>query len=274
MSTGPDIGSYYHELFLKGCPALCRRIRRHRVKGNRVKAAPSPLSEPDFYKMEWCESSGPRTKGLSGYRETTGVLPCRDPSKSYTMDHHEQREQIDPRPLGIGHQQVHHQGIRNLTVLTEHCHLRSCDLVQPKPPARILPAFGDRLEPETQTRDTFPRSTTMQPSSLYMKTVAGLGMAIAPPLRSRTMPAYMDSGEDQWYQHICVASRQLGSLAELQQQYFQLASSTIFAHQPRNVVAPTMPVVSSPDPLFFARTDGTNAWNPLPSTWVLVCVTE
>ena len=28
ISKGRDQGSYYHELFLRGCPSLCRKIRR------------------------------------------------------------------------------------------------------------------------------------------------------------------------------------------------------------------------------------------------------
>jgi hypothetical protein len=45
---------YYHELFLRGRPNLCRHMVRTRVKGNGMKAASSPATEPNFYMMEYC----------------------------------------------------------------------------------------------------------------------------------------------------------------------------------------------------------------------------
>lgn len=50
------IGSYYHELFIRGRPDLCRRMVRTRVKGNGMKAASNPQNEPNFYAMEECKS--------------------------------------------------------------------------------------------------------------------------------------------------------------------------------------------------------------------------
>lgn len=46
--------SYYHELFLRGRPDMCRHMVRTRVKGNGMKAASSPHTEPNFYMMEYC----------------------------------------------------------------------------------------------------------------------------------------------------------------------------------------------------------------------------
>lgn len=48
---GPDHGSYYHEMFLRGMPRLCRRMQRTRVKGYRVRQSSSPDTEPDFSTM-------------------------------------------------------------------------------------------------------------------------------------------------------------------------------------------------------------------------------
>lgn len=50
----PDRGAYYHELFLRGRRDLCRLMQRTRVKGNGMKAAASPSTEPKFYEMEHC----------------------------------------------------------------------------------------------------------------------------------------------------------------------------------------------------------------------------
>lgn len=46
---------YYHELFLRGRSDLARNITRTRIKGNGMKAASSPSTEPNFYAMEFCE---------------------------------------------------------------------------------------------------------------------------------------------------------------------------------------------------------------------------
>ena len=51
LTTGPDAGAYYHELFLRGKAFLCKKMRRTKIKGTRSKAASSPDTEPDFYKM-------------------------------------------------------------------------------------------------------------------------------------------------------------------------------------------------------------------------------
>ena len=50
---GTDSGAYYHELFLRGKPFLCRAMIRTKVKGkSRLRAADLAASEPDFYKMK------------------------------------------------------------------------------------------------------------------------------------------------------------------------------------------------------------------------------
>ena len=51
LTRGNDAGGYYHELFLRGKVYLCNKMSRVKVKGTRFKAASSPDSEPDFYKM-------------------------------------------------------------------------------------------------------------------------------------------------------------------------------------------------------------------------------
>lgn len=51
ISSGPDKGAYYHELFLRGKVALCSHMIRMRVKGTKIKSASCPENEPNFYTM-------------------------------------------------------------------------------------------------------------------------------------------------------------------------------------------------------------------------------
>lgn len=51
LTRGKDSGGYYHELFLRGKPFLCKHMIRTKVKGTKFKAASSPEHEPDFYTM-------------------------------------------------------------------------------------------------------------------------------------------------------------------------------------------------------------------------------
>lgn len=49
--ASPDVGAYYHELFLRYRIDLCYKMVRVKVKGTGCKAAQSPETEPNFYKM-------------------------------------------------------------------------------------------------------------------------------------------------------------------------------------------------------------------------------
>lgn len=51
LTSGPDKGGYYHELFLRAKSELCTTMVRMRIKGTRTKGASNPESEPNFYKM-------------------------------------------------------------------------------------------------------------------------------------------------------------------------------------------------------------------------------
>jgi hypothetical protein len=51
VTRGHDSGGYYHELFLRGKPFLCKHMVRTKVKGTKFKAASSPNQEPNFYLM-------------------------------------------------------------------------------------------------------------------------------------------------------------------------------------------------------------------------------
>jgi hypothetical protein len=55
ITSGPDTGGYYHELFLKGRPALVIHMRRVGVPkpsgNNRASRPANPAAAPDFYSM-------------------------------------------------------------------------------------------------------------------------------------------------------------------------------------------------------------------------------
>ena len=51
ITRGPDAGSYYHEMFLRGREHLCGRMMRTAVKGTNARLAGNPDEEPNFYSM-------------------------------------------------------------------------------------------------------------------------------------------------------------------------------------------------------------------------------
>lgn len=53
LTRGADKGGYYHELFLRGKPALAHAIQRVKVKGTGVRAKANPNEEPNFWAMQW-----------------------------------------------------------------------------------------------------------------------------------------------------------------------------------------------------------------------------
>jgi len=53
VANGPDVGAYYHELFLKGRPGLCNYMRRAGTPRNfdRRRFKLPEGEDPDFYSM-------------------------------------------------------------------------------------------------------------------------------------------------------------------------------------------------------------------------------
>jgi Heat shock transcription factor len=92
ITHGPDAGSYYHELFMRGKPLHAYRIKRTKVKGTKYRSTSSPEEEPDFYSMP-------------------ALPPCYDPQtgeeqQPYLIGHlildnqHIQQEQNPSAPAG------------------------------------------------------------------------------------------------------------------------------------------------------------------------------
>lgn len=53
VTTGPDRGACYHELFLRQKPTLASRIQRIRLKGQGPRKPAIPAEEPNFYRLPW-----------------------------------------------------------------------------------------------------------------------------------------------------------------------------------------------------------------------------
>jgi hypothetical protein len=73
LTSGRDRGGYYHELFLRGKPFLCKRMMRTRIKGTGIKAASSPQTEPDFYSMPPVKDFSQSSASLEDYGNNSGT---------------------------------------------------------------------------------------------------------------------------------------------------------------------------------------------------------
>lgn len=64
LLNGPDMGAYYHPLFLREKQLFCKAIFRTKVKGTSKRRKASDLvgSEPDFYRMSFLPKQDPEKK--------------------------------------------------------------------------------------------------------------------------------------------------------------------------------------------------------------------
>lgn len=84
FSAGPDQGSYYHELFLKGIKFLCRRMVRQKVNGNRIRSAGNPDEEPNLHLYPVCPPSA--TVDAAPMETSTNELATQLPLKKRARD--------------------------------------------------------------------------------------------------------------------------------------------------------------------------------------------
>jgi len=71
--SGPDQGSYYHQMFLRTKPMLCHNISRTAVLGvGQGRLVPNPSAEPNFYSMDALPESSEATE--SKYIASFGAL--------------------------------------------------------------------------------------------------------------------------------------------------------------------------------------------------------
>jgi hypothetical protein len=91
LTRGLDRGAYYHELFLRGKPALCHRMFRIKIKGTGIKAANSPEHEPDFYTLPQvdCNLASAFDMNLvpSAHNRTGKTQPSLEPSCALSHEH-------------------------------------------------------------------------------------------------------------------------------------------------------------------------------------------
>jgi hypothetical protein len=85
ITQGADAGAYYHELFLRGRPALSMRMVRQKVKGTGHKQPADANTEPHFYAMPPLTASSsesgsreaapePMSPGLQGVHGAASLL--------------------------------------------------------------------------------------------------------------------------------------------------------------------------------------------------------
>jgi hypothetical protein len=78
ITQGPDAGAYYHELFLRGRPALSQRMIRQKVKGTGHKQPADAKTEPNFYLMSPVLDSTfevPTSSQIASSAPTSPMLP-------------------------------------------------------------------------------------------------------------------------------------------------------------------------------------------------------
>jgi hypothetical protein len=88
-AAGDDRGAYYNELCIRSRPDLLRLLQRTRVKGTGKKAASSPQTEPDFYRMRFCPED-PLVR-----RNLQGGPPPTSPETTTTNHHHHTDKSIN-----------------------------------------------------------------------------------------------------------------------------------------------------------------------------------
>jgi hypothetical protein len=78
ISQGPDFNSYYHEMFLRGKPSLCRRMRRPSAADKKKAVTNNVAYDPDFRKMPPVGAVDPTTKQHEPLRDQEPLLREQD----------------------------------------------------------------------------------------------------------------------------------------------------------------------------------------------------
>jgi hypothetical protein len=94
LTKGSDMGAYYHELFLRGRPFLCHKMTRTKIKGTGSKAASSPETEPDFYRMSYV---APQDGGMKGGDDIPSPAPSPVPTISLNPESFQEFHRVSSR---------------------------------------------------------------------------------------------------------------------------------------------------------------------------------
>jgi len=73
--SGPDIGCYYHDFFLRGMPQLLNRVKYQKVKGVGKSRRPNPKNGPDFYSKPPLPQIMPKKPSISSGLEEITSFP-------------------------------------------------------------------------------------------------------------------------------------------------------------------------------------------------------
>lgn len=114
ITHGPDAGSYYHELFMRGKPLHAYRIKRTKVKGTKYRSTSSPEEEPDFYSMPALPPCyDPQTAGEEQQPYLIGHL---------ILDNQQMKQQRNPSAPALSHQQEQGQQAEQQPARTHNNH--------------------------------------------------------------------------------------------------------------------------------------------------------